>query len=273
MSAPLPSGIVTLTTDFGLADAYVGVLHGVLLRDAPALRVVDVTHAVAAQDVVAGAFHLRHAWPYFAAGTVHLAVVDPGVGTARRLLVARHAGHLFVAPDNGLLALALGDGELSAAAAAGHVWALAPPRGAVSATFHGRDVLAPAAAQLARGVAPERLGTPLGDPVLLRQAPPVDDGRRVLAEVVHVDRFGNLITGFAPGDAADPASWRVRVGDREVPWVRTYADVAPGTPLALLDSYGLLEVAVRDGDAAATFGLGRGARVTLEWLRCEPRLL
>lgn len=261
-----PSGLVTLTTDFGLQDPYVGIMKGVVHGACPGVTCIDLAHEIGPQDIKAAGFHLAAAWRYFPVGTVHVAVVDPGVGSQREILVAEQAGHAFLAPDNGLLGAVLG--------AEARVFALDVARFALpdcSNTFHGRDVFAPAAGALASGMAPEQAGRPCsawvrpepsGSKLVAGEDGPIE------AEVVLVDRFGNLITDLDVGGVAlDLSEWEVRVGGRRIPGGRTYAEVAPGEPLALVDSCGHLEVAVRDGDAARELNLGRGAVLTLR--RCK----
>jgi len=255
----LPSGIVTLTTDFGQRDAFVGVMKGVMLGLEPRVVPVDLTHEVPAQDVRAAAFHLRHAWSWFPAGTVHVVVVDPGVGSARPILLAQQHGHAFLAPDNGLLSGVLApEADLCAL----ELERVALPE--LSRTFHGRDVFAPAAARLVAGERPQSLaptrieGTRLDWPTAGERP-----GGGFEAPVELVDRFGNAVTALTR-DRLDPdraRGWLARAGGRDVPVVRTYSDVAPGEALALLGSFGCWEVAVRDGDAARQLGLGRGDRV------------
>jgi len=266
-----------LTTDFGVVDGYVGTVHGVVLREAPAARIVDLCHAVKPQHVLGGAFHLRHAWRHFGPGTIHVAVIDPGVGSGRRILALDHGGQYFLAPDNGLLAAALGSAALREAAASGALTTLEPARvsrGPVSATFHARDLFAPAAAALVRGVARAALGSVCTDPVLLDFPSPEVAGRHVRAEVLHIDHFGNAISSFAPAQVAfapaqvafEPSAWRALVGGRSVPCVTTYADVPSGALLALVDSFGHLELAVRDGHAARELRLDLGSAVEFERL-------
>ena len=258
-----PSGVVTLTTDFGLREPHVGIVKGVVLSRLPSATLVDLTHAVPPRDVRAGGWYLAGSWRWFPPGSVHVAVVDPGVGSRRRILVAQAQGHAFLAPDNGLLGPVLPPEA--------RVWALDVERFAMprtSATFHGRDVFAPAAAAIAGGLAPADAGQPAGpwqsvsfpDPV--RRA----DGA-IETEVLLVDHFGNLVSGLVPGPAeGDLCDWEVEIGGRRVATARTYAEVEPGELCALVDSWGHLEVARRDGDAAATLGLGPGAPLTL-WRR------
>lgn len=253
MTEAARSGLVTLTTDFGRLDPYVGIMKGVLFSRARSLRaVIDLSHDVAPRDVRAASFYLAHAWRWFPAGTVHVAVVDPGVGSARAILLAREAGHLFLAPDNGLLAPVLGPEA--------EVWSLDVERFALpgaSRTFHGRDVFSPAAAALLDGLAPEAAGTRAERPS--GKGFPAPSGAR--GEVLLADRFGNLITNL-PASAALGHSF-ARVAGRSVPLRGTYAEASRGELLALVDSYGLVEVAQRDGSAAAALDLGPGAPVEL----------
>jgi S-adenosylmethionine hydrolase len=256
-----PSGVVTLLTDFGVEDPYVGMMKGVVLARCATARVVDLTHAVPPQNVRLGAWFLAHAARYFPPGTVHVAVVDPGVGSSRRLLVARDEDRVFLAPDNGILGA-----SLSPRARVHELDASRCALPGASRTFHGRDVLAPAAGEIAGGMAPESLALRPVEPVALESRPrsrAVDPGR-VECEVLHVDRFGNLILGAQPADlAGDPARWTVETGGRSIPRRETYADARPGELLWLVDSYGALEIAVRDGSAAEALGLGADAVVTM----------
>ena len=255
--------IITLTTDFGTRDYYVGAMKGVVLAIAPQATLVDLTHQVPPRDLLAGAFVLRHAAREFPPGTIHLAVVDPGVGSSRRPLAARAAGHLWVGPDNGLFGFAFDDPDCQ-------VRAIAHPKLAHSrrsATFHGRDLFAPTAAHLATGFPLEEVGPPVADPVRLEELTPQRQAKRLRGQVIHIDRFGNLVTNIA---AADLAGWdagvRIRLGSgRELDRIcRTYADVDPGKLLALVGSAGLLEISVNSGSAARALGIDRRAPVIVE---------
>ncbi|MCP3914756.1 MAG: SAM-dependent chlorinase/fluorinase [bacterium] len=255
-----PSGVVTLTTDFGTTDPYVGVMKGVLHTDFSAVRCVDLTHAVDAQDVRTAAWYLAHSWRYFPPGTVHVAVVDPGVGSTRSILVALQGGHAFLAPDNGLLGPILTEGA--------EVFELDVERFARcrrSNTFHGRDIFAPAAAAIAGGLDPRDAGAPaVPAPPITFPAPVRSSAEAMELEVLLVDRFGNLVTNYVAAETeASLAGWSVEIAGQRVEPCATYADATPGELLALVDSYGHLEIAVRDGDAASTLGLGRGAGLTL----------
>ena len=247
------SPIITLLTDFGTADSYVAELKGVLLSLTPESVLVDVSHDIAPGDVAAASFVLGRAWRTFPAGTVHLAVVDPGVGTRRRALAADVAGHRFVAPDNGLLS------DVFAAAHADVVSLPVPD--AASRTFHGRDVFAPAAARLARGEALPALGAPVADLVHLPPKRLRAEGTDLVGQVVHIDRFGTLVTNLPAGAALPGAA--VRLGRHTVTVHATFGDVPPGSPVAFVGSGGTLEVAVRDGRAEAVLDVGRGAEVRL----------
>jgi S-adenosylmethionine hydrolase len=247
-----PSGIVSLTTDFGPADPYVGIMKGALLRASNKVQVVDLGHGVAAQDVAAGAFQLWSAIGRFPDGTVQVGVVDPGVGTARRVVGAAAHGQYWLAPDNGLL------GAVLASDPAAEVRELDLEHLRVqrqAPTFDGRDVFAPVAAFLSTG----RYGfSALGPRVQDMDADdPVFGGAD---RVVHVDHYGNLITNV-PADRCRDA--RIEVGGRTIALQATYGDVAEGELLAYVGSFGLLEVAARDGSAATVLGIGRGAPVAL----------
>jgi S-adenosylmethionine hydrolase len=254
---PTAAPLITLLTDFGAEDAFAGVMKGVIAKIAPEARVVDLTHAVPAQDIRAGAFQLLAAYRYFPEGTVHLAVVDPGVGTGRRIVAARTRGHTFVGPDNGLLRWAVDDagGALEAVVVERPEYRLP----CVSATFHGRDIMAPAAAHLATGLRLAALGPPAGplagEP--FPQPAPVVGG--LAGVVLHVDHFGNCITNLPP--AAPPAT--VCLDGARARLVQTYHDGAPGELVALVSSSGLLEVAVRGASAARLTGATAGSVVRL----------
>jgi len=244
------SVVITLLTDFGEQDSYVAEMKGVLLRCAPAANLVDITHAVAAGDVAGGQYLLARSWRQFPAGTVHLAVIDPGVGTARRALAVSHGGHFFVGPDNGLLTPVL-DGAVT-------IQLPVPPEAAP--TFHGRDVFAPAAAALAGGAEIASLGPVVADPVVRPLSAPRPDGTFTVGSVVHVDRFGTLITDI-PAPALAGVSVVVVGGEAPVPLGQTFADVASGELVAFIGSGGTLEIAARDRSAAQAIGVGVGAEV------------
>ncbi len=246
----MATSAITLLTDFGTADGYVAEMKGVILALAPELRIVDATHDIPPQDVELGRLSLARYWRRFPLGTVHLAVVDPGVGSARAAIAVESGGHFFVGPDNGLLSPAL----LSRDA---RVVRLPVPESA-SRTFHGRDVFAPAAAALATGTPLEFLGEPF-PAALVRRTPPARqraDGA-VEGQVIAIDRFGNAITNLVarPGE--------LEVNGRRLPIVETFAAASEGMPFALAGSGGLLEIAVRDGSAAARLGLARNVAVVL----------
>jgi S-adenosylmethionine hydrolase len=259
------SAIITLTTDFGTRDAYVAEMKGVMLDIAASagqsLSLIDLTHEVAAHDVTEGALALDAAAPFFPRGTIHLAVIDPGVGTDRRGLVVRTDRALLVGPDNGLFTPFLEGARLWEA------WELRAEEyrlSAVSRTFHGRDIFAPAAAHLAAGVAPERFGPPVRDPV--RQSWPTVRAvaGAVAGAVLHVDRFGNLVTSIRAETLDEVGRGaRIRLGGRPLPLVGTYGELEEGQAGALVGSSGRLEIAVREGSAAARFKARRGTPVVV----------
>lgn len=259
--------IVTLLTDFGTADAFVGVMKGVILGIAPHAHLVDLTHEVPPQAVAIAAFLLETARREFPPGTVHLVVVDPGVGSARRALAVEGPRARFVAPDNGVLSPVLEAGEAAA------VHALTRPeffRHPVSRTFHGRDVFAPVAGHLANGVPLAALGPPVTDPVRLalpRPEPRPDGG--AAGEVLHVDRFGNLITNLPAALAtAGRGIPLVTVAGRQIRGLaESYTAVPADRPGAIVGSAGTVEVFLRGGSAAALLAVGRGAPVILTFAR------
>jgi S-adenosyl-L-methionine hydrolase (adenosine-forming) len=247
--------IITLLTDFGAGSGYVAQMKGVLLSALPAAALVDLSHEVPRHDILAGALLLEECAPRFPSRTVHLAVVDPGVGTARRpLAVVDATGRSFVGPDNGLFTPFLEGGRA-------HL--VSDPRvvpGPVSATFHGRDVFAPAAAWLASGGALEDVGPAVTDPVHLAWPRAERRGSAVHGECLTADPFGNVLTSIRDHDLGG-APLEVSVAGRRTRVVRTYGEGRPGELLALVGSSGRLEIAVREGNAAQSLGFVRGTGV------------
>jgi S-adenosylmethionine hydrolase len=257
------TALVALTTDFGLVDPWVGIMRGVIATRAPEARVVDVTHGVPPQNVLAGALVLRYALPWFPPGTIHLAVVDPGVGSERRPICVETPREVLVGPDNGLLSLA------AAAAGPARVYHLKEGRffpSPRSATFHGRDVFAPVAAALATGTRPSELGPEITDAHLLQVPEPRREAGTIRGQVIYVDHFGNLITNVPRSLLAnfpgEPSSISIR-GTRVPGLSPSYAAVPSGRPVAVVNSWDHLEIAVRDGSAAATLGAGVGDDVVV----------
>jgi S-adenosylmethionine hydrolase len=256
--------ILTLTSDFGLHGPYVASMKGIVLGLVPEVRLVDVSHAISPQNIVEGAFVLSGIVGCFPPETVHLAVVDPGVGTARRLIAARMAGQWFVAPDNGLLSrVARHHTPEAVYEIDGQSVRLAE----VSATFHGRDILAPAAAHLLLGRPADQLGPGRHGLVTLPAIEPRRDEHEIVGEVIFRDAFGNLITNvpspWVDGPPAD--SWEVELAGQRIRGLgRTYGDHPPGTLLALPGSQGYLEIALVNGDASRYLDSGPGATV---WFR------
>lgn len=257
------SGIVALITDYGLQDAYVGILKGALLSVNPAARIVDVTHDIPPQDVHEAARILEAAHPYFPDGTVFVAVVDPGVGTDRDILALETDRHVFLAPDNGLL------GFLGGARPPRRIVRVINPRffrTPVSATFHGRDIFAPVAARLAKGLNLARLGPRRKDlPRPLTDLPRAD-GTRIRGRIVSVDRFGNLITDIPSALLPTTRNIRIRAGRVVLRSLsRTYADVRKGGVAALVGSTGHLEISVNQGSARRLTRVRRGTPVLVDW--------
>jgi S-adenosylmethionine hydrolase len=279
--------LITLTTDFGTADGYIGTMKGVILGIAPKARLVDLSHEVASQNVRQAAFVLLAAYPFFPTHTIHLVVVDPGVGSTRRAIALRTPAGAFVGPDNGVFSYVMAREPVEA------LVELADPRyrlPCVSHTFHGRDVFAPAAAHVAAGVPIADLGPAVSAPVTLPLPRLEVVATGIVGQVLHIDHFGNVVTSIGRlqwGDdelLLEPAfgkarcrvqgagcrivavNARVEVAGQEVAGVRrAYAHVAPGEALALVGSSGYLEIAVREGSAARTLGVRADDEVVLRF--------
>jgi S-adenosylmethionine hydrolase len=252
--------LVTLTTDFGLTDHYVAAMKAVLIRECPSARLIDVTHNVPRHDILCGSITLERAIDGFPKNTVHLAVVDPGVGTARRLIVTRLKDQWVVSPDNGLITWAwrVHGGRGVEPQAAEITWR---PKTA-SHVFHGRDILAPVAARIAGGNDIASFTRPIDDPVLLELQPAGAADQR--GQIIHIDHFGNAMTNIRQDVLREKPQVRVHLGRRAIGKLkRTYWDVAPGKPLALIGSSGLLEIAVRDGSARDDLKIRVGDEVAI----------
>lgn len=261
--------VISLTTDFGGADGFVGTMKGIILKICPDAVLVDITHEVAPQDVVGAALVLGAAYRYFPLGTVHLAVVDPGVGGRRRALVVSTPSYLFVAPDNGLLSFPLKEKGARAFELTNRRWFLPE----VSATFHGRDLFAPAAAHLALGADPKEAGGEVSDPKeLIFPAPrlePSEAGPLIEGEIIYIDRFGNLITNIDrpfmerafPGFRG--AEVRVGGGGPPCPLCACYEEAPQGAPAALFNSWSYLEIFFPSASARDRLGAQRGTLVTV----------
>lgn len=249
---------VTLLTDFGTSDGYVGAMKGVIAAIFPGVMLDDVSHEVSFGAVGAGALALSRYWNRYPPGTVHLAVVDPGVGTDRRALAAEADRRFVVAPDNGIVSRVLDAATAFRAVAVENPAFLAAER---SATFHGRDIFAPVAAYLARGAHLSRFGPEIGDPVYIPEPGVSWEGEAIVGEVVAMDGFGNLVTNL-PGASVDDVSG-VEIQGKTIPVVRTYGDLPPESLAALVNSDGRVEVAARDSSAAELLNADVGTRVRI----------
>ena len=262
--------MITLLSDFGLDDEYVGVMKGVILATHSQARIVDITHRIAPQDLVAAAYCIRSAYRYFPRGTVHVVVVDPGVGSSRSIVAVKLQGHTFLAPDNGVLTLVLEERRADEIVRVSNDRLFLKP---VSRTFHGRDIMAPVAGHLSMGLQMDRLGPGVAAEDLKR-LPLGKAGFNVDGDlegaVVLIDRFGNLITNI---DSEKLASLAVKSGDRGIEiriaqhriagLSQSYADVSAGAPLAIVGSKGFLEIAINCGRAERYFEACRGDTITL----------
>ncbi len=248
----MSSNLITFITDFGLNDPYVGMMKGVIYQINPCVNIVDLTHSIPPGAILQGAFLLKESHGYFPKGTIHLAVVDPGVGTPRKALLVETKEFYFLGPDNGLLwpSVVAGGGF--------RVYSLDRREfflKDISSTFHGRDIFAPIAGHLSKGMAPEELGTPYeGEPKRLEIPRPIGDPEGLKGIVLWVDRFGNLVTNIALGDIAplgDMREWIISIGPVVIKGIRsTFGDVGPGEFLCYWGSMGYLEIGVNMGSAA-----------------------
>jgi S-adenosylmethionine hydrolase len=243
-------GIITLTTDFGTGDHYAGVMKGVIAGINPAALVIDITHGIESYNIAEAAFKLYASYAYFPEGTVHVAVVDPGVGSARKAIAAEAGGYRFVGPDNGIFSLIFDKCGVDGIVEVTNPAFMLP---VVSSTFHGRDIFAPAAAHLSKGVALRDLGEARRSYERLDIPAPLEEGGVVTGKAVYADRFGNLVTNI-PGSIITGTA-RVRVGDVTIGRVSvSYADGKEGEPLAIIGSSGFLEISLNKGSAIELFG-------------------
>jgi S-adenosylmethionine hydrolase len=258
----VPSGVITLTTDFGQEGPFVAVMKGQILARHAQAKLIDVTHDIPVYWPAEAGFWLSRAFRYFPLGSVHVAVVDPGVGTSRSILVVHAEGHVFLAPDNGLLAPVIGrtrDARMYELDFRRLERFALPP---ASATFHGRDIFAPLAAELASGrVSPADLGGQVEEVVPAWVDEPTVNDRRITGVVITIDHFGNLISNIDGDSIRSFSSAIVQVGTHRFPLRRTYGDVPPGQYLALVNSFGVIEVARAEQSAAEGLGVNRGAPV------------
>ncbi|HUK16576.1 MAG TPA: SAM-dependent chlorinase/fluorinase [Bryobacteraceae bacterium] len=259
----MPKPILTLTTDFGLADHYVGAMKGVILGICPLAQIVDISHEVKPFAIQEGAYLIAQAYRYFPKKTVHVVVVDPGVGTSRRPILLEAAGQYFIAPDNGVLSMIY-------LAEKHKIRLISNPRyflESVSRTFHGRDVFAPVAAHLAAGVPAARMGKPIEDYLRPASAKPVRTGKRTwTGQVLRIDRFGNIITNFHVGDFPnlDQRDHSLAIGPVEISVLsHTYTECGPGELFLIFGSSGYLEVSLNQGSAAKKIACETGATAEL----------
>jgi S-adenosyl-L-methionine hydrolase (adenosine-forming) len=266
-----PSGIVTLLTDFGTEDVYVGVMKGVILQINPAIAIVDLTHRIPPQNIELGAFQLQNAYRHFPPGTVNVGVVDPGVGSTRNAIALAASDCFFVGPDNGIFTWILAN-RLLADCAADHAVALDNPRywytSSPSRTFHGRDIFAAVAAHLASGIPLSEMGQSVAIERLvtldLPQCNPTATGLQGCVQAI--DRFGNVVSNISAAAVRHRRSWFATAAGRAFPSYSTYSEVPLGRPLSLIGSHGWVELAVGGGNAQQAYGLALGDRIELTWI-------
>lgn len=260
---PVPSRIITMTTDFGCQDYYVSAMKAVILRICPEARFVDISHDLPPQDIMAGAWVLKNTAFLYPPGTIHLAVIDPGVGSSRRPVLVRVGDQFFVGPDNGLFSLVVESEEHQVVELTNqNYW-----RDTVSSTFHGRDIFAPVAAHLCKGVSMEDMGRECRELTTYRWAQPISDDEGVQGWVMHIDRYGNLVSNI-PGSLIkaydSDAGFKIYVGNTILKSISaSFSDVPDGEPVALIGSSGMLEIAINKGDAGQMLGIEKGAPISL----------
>lgn len=257
------SSLITLTTDFGVQDHYVGVLKAVILSIAPDIRLIDISHDIPPQDIMAGAWVVRNSAMLFPPGSVHLVVVDPGVGTSRKPIAMQIEKQFFVGPDNGIFSLIADQYDHRAVELTeSSFWRLNP-----SKTFHGRDIFAPVAACLATGTELNELGSPLESLETYRWAVPISDRDGVQGWIMHIDRFGNLITNIPEemiAETGEGANLKIYVGNTILNnLVETFGEVLEGEPAAYIGSSGMLEIAINKGNAHEMLGVEKGAQISI----------
>lgn len=255
--------VITLTTDFGLQDYYVSAMKAVMLGIAPDARLVDISHEVPSQDIMAGSWILKNSAMLFPPNTVHLVVIDPGVGTERNPIAVQIEDQYFVGPDNGIFSLLTEERDYQAVRLSNkNYWRENP-----SNTFHGRDIFAPAAAHLSQGVALEKLGEPLEELVTYRWTVPIADKDGLEGMVIHIDKFGNLVTNITADlieEVIGDKSVKIYVGNTILDEVTTtFGAVTEGEPVAYIGSSGMLEVGINKGNAEKMLGVQKGAQISL----------
>ncbi len=258
--------IITLTTDFGLDDSYVGIMKGVILSRAPDARIIDLTHKIKPQDIQTAALTLQHGYPFFPKGCVHLIVVDPGVGSDRRIICLENDGHFFIGPDNGVLSP-----YFKSCTTLHQVTNTDLFLKEISNTFHGRDIMAPVAASLTAGLSIKEVGPSINPDqcVWLELPSAIISGRSINGTIIHIDHFGNLRSSITKNDLKNCEDWknlRVSVGFHSIEGLSdSYADVGNHKTLAIIDSQGYLEVAVKNGSGAEKLNAKVGDRVVVRW--------
>ncbi|MBZ0155178.1 MAG: SAM-dependent chlorinase/fluorinase [Alphaproteobacteria bacterium] len=260
------SPVITLTTDFGYKDPFVGEMKGIILSINPRVLPVDITHAITPQDIREGALLIGESCRYFPKGSIHVVVVDPGVGSGRRAIIVEAGGHLFVGPDNGVFSTVLSSPESVRVI---HILEEKYVLSLQSPTFQGRDVFAPAAAWLSRGVALEEFGPRIDDPVRIVFPLPRQEGEGITGEVIYIDRFGNAITNIRRSDLETLGVWHAELKGIPIPPVGHYAQAEENSLSCLINSSGHLELFVNRGDASGRYGIRKGDPVMLR--RCNQK--
>lgn len=254
--------IITLTTDFGDKDYYVGAMKGVIVSIAPTVSIIDICHQIKAGDIREAAFIIGTAFKYFPKGTIHLLVIDPGVGSNRRIVIVKSNDYCFIAPDNGVLSYVVYQLKNTKIVSVTNKEYFLEN---ISNTFQGRDIFAPVAAYLAKGIKTEEFGEEIDDLLTFSLKEVYEDGQSLIGEIIYIDRFGNLVTNFTPNNLSSLKNINIRVGDYEIFQIsNSYAQNNPGDLLAIWGSYGYLEISVNQGSAEELLKTKKGDIVTIK---------
>jgi len=264
--------IITLLTDFGVEDAYAGIMKGVILSINPSAVIIDITHHIDPQDLIQAAYIIKSSYKYFPHGTVHLIVVDPGVGSDRAIVALKMMGHIFITPDNGVLTLLMDEGKIESIVRVENPLYFLE---SVSQTFHGRDIFAPVGAHLSRGIDLKKLGSPLDQKNLTHlriRKPYISDKGELVGNIMSFDRFGNCISNIDSNyikkfnESNSGRMLEIKIGQDKIKGLSLrYADTEPQSPLAIIGSFGYLEIALNKGNAKHYLGIEKGDSITLKY--------
>ncbi|MBI5749186.1 MAG: SAM-dependent chlorinase/fluorinase [Nitrospinae bacterium] len=260
------NNIITLTTDFGLSDPFVGIMKGVMLGINPSVKFIDISHLIEPQNIIEAYYTLKFSYKYFPSGTIHMAVVDPGVGSERRPILIESKDYFFIGPDNGIFSFVFENEPSANIIELTEKKFFLPP---ISQTFHGRDIFASVAGWLSSDVKPYEFGIPINNPVILKLPEPAIEKGKISGEVIHIDRFGNLITNISETQfhsfiSERDGKVRIKIKNFIIPSIcKSYSDDVGPKPSSIFNSWGLLEIFVRNGDAGKKLKIKKGEKVLI----------